>query len=193
MLDAVVDLFEAGDPEPAVEEVSARSGVSTRSIYRYFHHRDGLFSAALGHLVARVAAEHPLEIDDGPLPSRIQQFVSHRLDVHARVAPLTRVANRFVGCPDDSGDTITEAPTERAVFVDSVAATFAADLASVPADRRRMTEVAAEMAVQFESIEFLVRAFEGNRAAVEAVLVCHLSRQFSPEAGLIVPNAALIL
>ena len=47
VLDAVHQLFVEGHHEPAAEEVAARSGVSLRSIYRYFPDREQLLVAAL--------------------------------------------------------------------------------------------------------------------------------------------------
>lgn len=95
VLDAVIALFDAGRVEPAVDEVSELSGVSTRSIYRYFRHREGLIDAAVWHLVDRVEADLALDVGDGSLDARIAVFVGHRLSVFARIAPLVRASKRL--------------------------------------------------------------------------------------------------
>ncbi len=177
VLDAVVDLFEAGNPNPAVEDVSERSGVSTRSIYRYFHHRDGLIDAALWHLVSRVDREMPLDVGHGPIDERIVRFVEHRLNAYERLAPLTRAGLRAANS-SEAGSADGEVP-DRSVFSHSAVDCFSTEFKRLSDDRRRHAEVAAEMALQFESLEFLTRSFDGDRSSVAAVLVLHLGQQLS--------------
>ena len=188
VLDAVVELFESGNPDPAVEDVSERSGVSTRSIYRYFHHRDGLMDAALWHLVERVTRDVPLNVGEGTLDERISEFVEHRLDVYDSIAPLTRAARRTVGCVEvsDAADPVADV-ADRPVFVDAAATCFAGEFSQLPSEVRPLAEVATEMALQFETLEFLMRAFDGDRSLVAAALVRHLSQQLSGDALATVP------
>lgn len=78
---------------PAIEDVASRSGVSLRSIYRYFPDRDELLQAALARRMA--VAESYFDLDGlgtGPLEERIERFVDHRLDLYDKMAPTARVA-----------------------------------------------------------------------------------------------------
>jgi AcrR family transcriptional regulator len=179
VLDAVVDLFESGKPDPAVEDVSEWSGVSTRSIYRYFHHRDGLIDAAMWHLVSRLDREMPLEVGNGSIDERITRFVEHRLGVYERLAPLMRVSPRTVTSNETAGEDGHVEAIEHPVFSNAATHCFAAEFASLPIERRGHAEVATEMALQFESLEFLTRSFGRDRSSVEAVLVRHLGQQLS--------------
>jgi AcrR family transcriptional regulator len=199
VLNAVVELFESGNSDPAVEDVSEWSGVSTRSIYRYFHHRDGLIDAALWHLVDQVDREVPLRVGDGSLDDRIARFVEHRLDVYERLAPLTRAARRpgdvrgDVAADSsrveaaDQADPVTDG-ADRSVFTESATTCFAAEFGLLPSEMRRQAEVATEMAMQFEALEFLSRSFAGDRASVAAVLVRHVGQQL-PSAAAANPSA----
>ena len=78
---------------PTVEDVALKSGVSLRSIYRYFPDRDELLQAAL---VRRMEVAEPLfRLDDlgsGPLEERIERFVEHRIELHDTMAPTARAA-----------------------------------------------------------------------------------------------------
>ncbi len=179
VLDAVVDLFESGNPDPAVDDVSEWSGVSTRSIYRYFHHRDGLIHAALWHLVSRVDREMPLNVGNGSIDERIARFVEHRLSAYERLAPLMRASLRTASSNEPAGDDGHDGATERPVFSNAATDCFVAEFARLPIERRRHAEVATEMALQFESLEFLTRSFGGDRSSVAAVLVRHLGQHLS--------------
>ena len=159
-LDAVVELFEAGNTEPAIEDVSALSGVSSRSIYRYFHHRDELIRAAMWHLMARVEPQMQLaDIGQGPLDERIDNFVKHRLAVFAMLAPITRAARRSARSLDLSSEEFAAFQMVlRQQFLDQFAPEF-----STLADRAlTRAVVAAEIAFQFDSFEYLHTSLEGN-------------------------------
>src|SRR5437764_99636 len=52
VLDAVIALFEEGHVRPTPEAVAERSGVSVRSVYRYYEDRDDLIRADTHRLVA---------------------------------------------------------------------------------------------------------------------------------------------
>lgn len=93
VLDAVNDLFAEGFLTPSVEAVAARSGVSLRSVYRYFEDTDALLRAAIARRVERY--EHLFVLPDigaGPLPDRIERFVAHRMVLYDRLAPSVRAA-----------------------------------------------------------------------------------------------------
>lgn len=180
VLDAMVALYESVSPDPAVEDVSDRSGVSTRSIYRYFHHRDGLIDAALWHLVGRVETEMPLNVGNGSIGERIVLFVDHRLSAYERLAPLTRASRRTVSSDGAPAKGVNTAGPDRSVFSNPATECFAAEFARLPSERREHAEVATEMALQFESLEFLTRSFDSDRSSVSAVLGRHIGHQLSP-------------
>lgn len=80
VLDAVLELFAEGTLDPGVHEVADRSGVSLRSVYRYFDDLDELVNAAIRRHVDR--ARPLFEIDGlgrGPLPERVHRFTDGRL------------------------------------------------------------------------------------------------------------------
>lgn len=56
MLDAVVDLLEAGDATPTAQELAAHAGVSQASVFRYFATIDDLQREAIGRFFDRNAA-----------------------------------------------------------------------------------------------------------------------------------------
>lgn len=91
VLDAVLELFAEGSLEPSAGEVAERSGVSLRSVYRYFDDSETLIRAAIARNLDRV---RPLfEIDglgEGPLGERIDRMVTGRFRLYEEIAPMMR-------------------------------------------------------------------------------------------------------
>jgi AcrR family transcriptional regulator len=93
VLDAVLDLFVDGSIAPAPAEVAARSGVSLRSVYRYFEDMDALVRAAIARNLARMG--HLFDLDglgEGSRSERIERMVAARLRLHDAIAPMARAA-----------------------------------------------------------------------------------------------------
>lgn len=160
VLDAVVVLFDAGNFEPAVKDVSDISGVSSRSIYRYFHHRDGLVRAAMWHLMARIEPQmRPTNIGMCSLDERIDSFVKHRLSIFTALAPITRAARRSAHSLDLTSEEFGAGQLVlRQQFLDH----FAPEFATLAGQALTQAVVAAELAFQFNSFEYLHTSLEGN-------------------------------
>lgn len=80
VLDAVLELFEEGNLNPGVHEVADRSGVSLRSVYRYFEDLDELITAAIDRHLERTRPLFDIDrIGEGPLSERIHRFTERRL------------------------------------------------------------------------------------------------------------------
>lgn len=93
VLDAVLDLFADGSLTPVPAEVAERSGVSLRSVYRYFDDMDALVRAAIARNLARMGPFFDLEEPGaGPLADRIERTVAARLRLYDGIAPMARAA-----------------------------------------------------------------------------------------------------
>lgn len=191
VLDAVVELFADGGVNPAVEEVSARSGVSTRSVYRYFHHRDDLLLAAMRHLDQRI--RETIRLDDigvGPLDERIDRFVRYRVERYLRLAPLMRAVRASqtgtlaiaTGDVDGNGDAdgagrpggtdaSAEAATdERVRLRNELAAHFATEFDELAGRERTNALTIVDLGFQFEAFDYLYGASGGDAAELAAML-----------------------
>jgi AcrR family transcriptional regulator len=153
VLDAVIELFAEGQLTPSAADVADRSGVSLRSVYRYYEDLDALVRAAIARHAARVAPL--LEISDpgvGPLDARVARFVAGRMRLYEAVAPTARAAllrapvNRYLRERLERVREMLRLQTE---------AMFAPELAAMPAGRRRAVSAAADTLLQFESAEHL--------------------------------------
>ena len=172
MLDAVIELFEEGDIEPSVDAIAERAGVSNRSIYRYFEHRDQLMRAAIAHAMRRVLPE--LRMPDegqGNFEHRVRRFVDHRLGVYLRLARITRAAKVAARSEPMIRE---EFETGRMVLRQSFLDQFAEEFAPLGARERKLAVVAAELAFQFESFEFLWSSTDGQVDDMRTILVDQL-------------------
>lgn len=95
VVEAFLDLLQAGIAAPTAAQVAEASGVSMRSIFRLFDEIDQVHAAAIETQTRRVA--HLLvEIDPGlPIQRRIDEFVTTRAILYETVTPVRRTAVRL--------------------------------------------------------------------------------------------------
>jgi len=153
VLDAVHELFVEGHLLPTVEDVARRSGVSLRSVYRYFPDRDQLLVAALGRRL-KVAEQH-FELPglgQGSLEERIDRFVDHRLSLYDQIAPTVRAALS----PAGGAPGIARAVEQRKRQLSEQSRVhFAPELDAFPADHAADVLAGVDLLFQFESVELL--------------------------------------
>lgn len=95
VVEAMLELVDETGLDPAVEQVVERSGISERSIFRYFDGLDDLRRAVIRRNFERVEPLLPVErIGEGPLDDRIARFVETRLRVCEAIAGPARVSRR---------------------------------------------------------------------------------------------------
>ncbi len=93
VLDTVHEMFVEGNFSPSVEDVAARSGVSLRSVYRYFEDTEALLHLAIERRTALVGELYALdELGEGTLAERVLSLVNQRLVIHSKLAPTIRAA-----------------------------------------------------------------------------------------------------
>jgi TetR/AcrR family transcriptional regulator, regulator of autoinduction and epiphytic fitness len=95
VVETFLDLVQEGELHPTAQQVSDRSGVSMRSIFRLFQDVDALHSAAIAAQLQRVA--HLFEAPDatGPVESRMAALIARRTRLYETIAPVRRMAIRL--------------------------------------------------------------------------------------------------
>lgn len=90
-LDVVMEMFAEDALFPTMDQVAERSGLSLRSLYRYFADPSELVHAAIERqqMLTNDLAHLP-SIGSGPLADRIDDFVEMRLRVHEQVGAIFR-------------------------------------------------------------------------------------------------------
>lgn len=172
VVDALLELYREGDLQPSVAVVAARSGVSHRSVFRYFDDLDELYRVAIERQYSAVSEHmHLPKIGQGTLGARIDRIVEQRLRIYDVAAPVSRAGHM-------------RAPVEPVLMdhqrdiaqlsVEQVARHFAPELSAMgPGQAETVTEAAAA-GLAIESIELLryVRGLDREqcRAAMSATL-----------------------
>jgi AcrR family transcriptional regulator len=180
VLDAVLDLFADGSLTPVPAEVAARSGVSLRSVYRYFDDMDALVRAAIARNLARMGPFFDLEAPGvGPLADRVERTVAARLRLYDGIAPMARAA--AARAPQNA--IIAERLDEtRLLLRRQVEEMFAPELRAL--DREVAGEVAAavDVLLEFDAVDHLRRHRRLDAEEAGRVLVRAVGAQFAASA-----------
>jgi AcrR family transcriptional regulator len=153
VLDTVHDMFVEGNFSPAVEEVAARSGVSLRSVYRYFEDSEELLRMAIERRMVLVDELYVLRrIGEGALPVRIAALVNHRLVLHGKLGPTVRaVMQRAPYSPQIAA----QARRRRTMLSEQVATHFADEIAALGDPRGPEVAACVDALCEFEAVELL--------------------------------------
>ena len=91
VLDVVLEMFAEEAMFPTIEQAATRSGLSLRSLYRYFADPGELLEAVIkrsDEIGAEFSKLH--SIGKGSLADRVEAFISMRLTLHEATAPIFR-------------------------------------------------------------------------------------------------------
>jgi AcrR family transcriptional regulator len=172
VVDAVIDLILDGEGPPTAERIAERADVSVASVFRYFSSLDELRQIGVQRYFERI--DHLLAIDDvseGPLPRRIDRFVSARLEFYRVTEPMARLARHQAYDVEQMHDSLRRI---RATLADQVAQHFAPELDGLrPAMRSDRIAVIAAL-TSFEAWD-LMREQGLDRASVRRAWRHHLA------------------
>lgn len=156
VVDALLDLYAEGNINPGAQEVAERSGVSRRSLFRYFDDMDEMCRVAIDRHQQRVS--HLFELDavgEGALSDRIDRIVEQRGRLFETVAPIRRIARLRAPFQPLLAD---ELKRTRALLSRQVKRQFSAELEEMEANVRRSTLAAADVLTSFESFDVMTSA-----------------------------------
>jgi AcrR family transcriptional regulator len=176
VVDAYLELIREGNPRPSVAEVADRSGVSHRSVFRYFADRDELARTSIERQESFVTPLLSLPIDhEQPLRDRVDLVVKRRLELFEAIAPVARLSRSLAPMQPIIQSELTKA---RAFFRAQVKRLFAPELTAM--DKAHAASVVAVLDVlcSFEVAELLrtdqglstERTGDALRAAMIALL-----------------------
>lgn len=169
VLDAVHELFAEGNLVPSAEDVAQRSGISLRSVYRYFEDMDALLRAAIARRVAKV--EHLFVLPDlgvGPVDDRVERFVAHRLVLYDRLAPTVRAALLRAPQTPPIAEVLA---SRRKQLLKQAEEHFAPELSRLGKTRGAMVLSCVDALCQFESMEHLRVQRRLSAARARATLI----------------------
>jgi AcrR family transcriptional regulator len=153
VVDALLDLFSEGNLRPGADEIAARSGVSRRSVFRYFDDLDSLDRVAIDRQIARVS--HLLEVRDlgeGLILDRIDHLITQRLRLFEAILPVARVSRLRAPFESVVADQVARSRRE---LKRQVERQFAVELRSLGRVERNAALAAASALCSFEVYELL--------------------------------------
>lgn len=164
VVEALLDLYRDGNLRPSTEEIAARSGLSPRSLFRYFEDVDDLTRSAVMRQEAR--AMPLVAVDAGPeetLEQRIDALVEQRFrlfDAVGHAAAVTRLRAPFQPL------LAAELSQNRRFLRSQVSSLFAPELTGM--DQRSSASILAaiDILTSFESYQLLIedRSMESSEA-----------------------------
>lgn len=177
VVDALLELYDEGNLRPAVAEVADRSGVSHRSVFRYFEDLEELYRIAIQKNLARLEPLIGLQtLGVGTLEERIEAIVQQRLALHRRQKATSRVARMLA----------YEQPVLEQVLANSakkfrrqVERHFEQELDAMDAAKRVQTLAAADIICAFDAYDMMSRVRELDDETVAAVMRNALAALFA--------------
>ena len=180
VVDTILTIYREGNITPSLDEIAERSGVSHRSVFRYFEDLDELYRVAIERHFASI---EPLLDFEGPvaddLADRIEQYLEYRLRLYEHVAPVARATRMRAPTSDLLSDTLAR---NRSRLRKQTRDHFRADLDSLPVDDRDAVTNVLTTLVAFESIEVMRHDQGLSKTATRRALVAAFTRLLEPEA-----------
>ena len=181
VLDVVLEMFQEEAMTPSMEQVAARSGLSLRSLYRYFADPAEMFEATVARTLRRAQSVASIENPGvGDFEERLAVFVKSRLDLHEGYGAVQQAAlvNAFelAAARDQVERTRMDL---RAQFVQQ----FGPELATRDRHERERITAAADVLTQLESIRYLRNHRGFSLAETRAVLLDGVRALLTQSAG----------
>lgn len=155
VLNVVLEMFAEESLFPTIEQAAKRSGLSLRSLYRYFADPGELLEAVIKRNREVIADDaHLSSIGQGPLPARVDDFIAMRMRLYESIGPVYRatVANAAL-----SSRIRDELAATRNDFRVQFELQFAPELNERKRSDRVAVLSAGDVITQLESIDFLRR------------------------------------
>ncbi len=156
VIDAVLEMFAEETLEPSIERAAQRSGLSLRSVYRYFPTPESLAQAAIDEMWRRAApVAHLSRIGEGPFEERVASFAAMRVRLYEHLGNTFRAAR--AQAPHRVAIRADLDRTRRALTA-QFERHFAAELDALPEPRRVTRASTADLMSQLDAIDLLRRA-----------------------------------
>jgi AcrR family transcriptional regulator len=153
VVDAYLDLIADGNPRPSVAEVATRSGVSHRSVFRYFADRDELTRTSIERQVGRVVSLLDTSIpEEASVEERIDLALQRRFDLFEAIAPVARLVRTLA---PEQELIRAELRNNRLLYRTQVQRMFAQELDAMDDERAASTIAALDVLLSFESVDLL--------------------------------------
>ncbi len=177
VVEAFLDLVAEGEPQPTAQQVSDRSGVSMRSIFRLFEDVEALHTAAIATQIDRVA---PLLVpldDAGSVEHRVKMLVDSRATLFEVISPVRRMAIRLAPTSDPIRDDLALAD---GFFRAQIAEVFDPELSMMTAASRRDALEMLDVLTSWETWERLRSVQRTSERSARRIVVAMVRAVLTP-------------
>lgn len=178
VLDVVLEMFAEDMMFPSIEHASKRSGLSLRSLYRYFADPGELVEAAIKRSQAQAAdLTHLAHIGEGPFAERLDDFVSMRMRLYETSGSMFRATIHNAANHPRVRDELHE---NRRLLREQFELQFGPELSALPARARSAAVEAGNVLTQIDALDLLRRVRNLTMAETDAVLRDALTALLAP-------------
>ncbi|MFK8023188.1 MAG: TetR/AcrR family transcriptional regulator [Ilumatobacter sp.] len=178
VLEVGLEMFAEDMMFPSIEQASKRSGLSLRSLYRYFADPGQLVEAAIKRSQAQaVELTHLAHIGEGPFAERLDDFVSMRLRLYESSGSMFRATIHNSANHPRVRDELHE---NRRLLREQFELQFAPELVAMSPRARSSAVEAGNVLTQIDSIDLLRRVRNLTTAEIDAVLHDALTALLAP-------------
>jgi TetR/AcrR family transcriptional regulator, regulator of autoinduction and epiphytic fitness len=168
VVDAYLALVREGNLHPSVAEVAERSGVSHRSVFRYFADKDDLARTAIEQQLAWNSTLGPLPVTaQTPLPERIEAFVTRRVEMFEAIGPVGRLSRSLALQQPIIADMLD---LSRKFFRKQVKVLFQPELAAMDDTTAGETLAAIDVMSSYEAYDLLRRDQSMSQARAQRTM-----------------------
>ena len=162
MVDALLALYSEGNLDPSAADVAERSGLSPRSLFRYFTDVDDLARAAIDRQYAKLLPMAVIELDlDAPLEERVESLVERRTNVFETSGNIGMVARLRAPFEPVIAEQLSGIRTQMRAQIEAL---FSGELKALGAARGRSALAAIDSLCTFE-VYHLWRGDQGLETA----------------------------
>lgn len=178
VIEAHLDLvLETGQP-PTPDAVASRSGVSMSSLFRYFDTLEDLQHQAVAAFFERYGTWFEItDIGEGTTKARIDRFVTARLRLHNKVAPIARLTRVQAQL---GGPIATDLQKVRASLATQVHAHFAPELSTFPRHKAERRADSIDALTSFEAFDLLQTGHERSTKEIRETWTITLRALLTP-------------
>jgi AcrR family transcriptional regulator len=155
VVEALLDLYRDGHLKPSTEAIAARSGLSPRSLFRYFDDVDDLVNAAIARQEERSVPLLPIHAtQDQPVADKVAALVEQRFRLFGVVGTAAAVSRLRAPFQPLLAAELTR---NRALLRSQIEVLFAPELNAIDRDRATRALAAADVMASFEALQLLLQ------------------------------------
>ncbi len=153
VVDAYVELLRDGVTTPSATDIAERADLTARTVYRYMRDDPALKSDVAQRILDPFRSFTPInDLEHGSLSDRVDAFVSFRLDLYNRTAPIMGSVRGHIA----SDPIVVEAIAAGHVMIgEHFASVFARELAELPSEDPQADLIAMHTLLLYESLAYL--------------------------------------